>query len=126
MTTTEVAEFVDAAGNEDTHHVFISPGPISEDGETMPPSICIDWKVDLSIGQARAVGAELVRLADTLTPADPDALWPLTVALDAINDARGTTHTPESVAASLGIDPASMSKADTSRIAEHIGGVLMP
>lgn len=79
---------------------------------------------DLDAESTRVLGRSLLELADQFTPASPD-LSVFTVALDAINEKRGTSHTSESVAESLGIDPATMTKADTSRIAQHIGGVLM-
>jgi hypothetical protein len=61
---------------------------------------------------------------DELTPASEEGLRALTAALGAINDARGTSHTVESVAESLGmVEP--LSVAETSVIARHIGGVLM-
>lgn len=79
----------------------------------------------LSTEQAEAVlEGMLVQLREQM-PASPDYRGQIQVALDAINDARGTEHTPESVAKSLGIDLSSASEADASRIARHIGGVLM-
>jgi hypothetical protein len=61
---------------------------------------------------------------DDLTPASPGGLRSLSAALDAVNAARGTRHTVESVAEDLGMVPP-LSVAETSRIARHIGGVLM-
>lgn len=61
---------------------------------------------------------------DAYVEASPEGMRVLTMALDAINEARGTSHTVESVAESLGTQEP-LSVAESSAIARHIGGVLM-
>lgn len=109
-----LTERVDPAGVEETCAVFLDSG--LHDGGNGVASICIDLKVDLSPAQARDVGARLLELADLLTPASPAAIEAIAVPLSVINEKRGTSHTPQSVAESLGIDPASMTKAHTDAL----------
>lgn len=97
---------------------------VVHDGD-LGTTIRINHDVDLGIEQARAVGTRLLVLADELTPAVAPVRWPLRMALEAINERRGTSHTPESVAASLGIDLGAATEADVTRLARHVGGVLM-
>lgn len=59
-----LSEVVDPTGWEDTCSVFLSPSCLGEDGETLPASICISYRVDLSAPQARQVAARLLELAD--------------------------------------------------------------
>lgn len=74
----------------------------------------------LSIEQAeRLLKDMLVQLQEQM-PASPDYLGTIQVALDVVNDARDTDHTPESVASSLGIDLWNATKADATRMAKHI------
>jgi hypothetical protein len=75
--------------------------------------------------EARAAARRLNRYADEATPASELGLGAITMMLDAINDARGTSYTVESVAASLGMEQP-LSVAEASDIAKHIGGVLLP
>lgn len=70
------------------------------------------------------MGRQLVRLSRELYPASQEALRAVSAALEAINGARGISHTVEAVADSLGLEKP-LSEADVTRIAEHIGGVLM-
>jgi hypothetical protein len=82
-----------------------------------------------AVASALGVGAwELLGTGETfvaeVTPASDRGLRALTAALGALNDARGTDHTVESVAESLGMAPP-LSVAEASTIARHIGGVLM-
>ncbi|MCW2736113.1 helix-turn-helix transcriptional regulator [Nocardioides sp.] len=72
----------------------------------------------------RAPGADETFDVDELVTASPDALRALTVSLDAINAARGTHHTVETVAGDLGMIPP-LSVAEVGQMARHIGGVLM-
>lgn len=115
---------IPAHGGEDAHTVFVSPVSTDVEGGVIPESICIDSTVDLSREQAGEMGRHLVRLSRELYPASELGLSTLTVALNAINDARGTSHTLESVAASLGMEQP-LSEAEADDIARHIGGVLM-
>jgi hypothetical protein len=79
---------------------------------------------EFELEQAADVGRALLHLSEELTPASELGLRALSTMLSAINEGRGTSHTVESVAESLGMEQP-LSVAETSRIARHIGGVLM-
>lgn len=69
-TTTDPRDIIDPAGIEAPVAVFLDPGyPDGDDeGEVVPPSICIDRVLDLGPEQARAVARRLLELADAITP----------------------------------------------------------
>lgn len=58
-----LTEHVDPTGWEEPCAVFLDPAHASDEGEILPASICISYKVDLSPAQAREVAARLVALA---------------------------------------------------------------
>jgi hypothetical protein len=76
----------------------------------------------VSIDDVEAYGEEL----RAMKLASSDALAVLEAPLQIINDARGTSHTLESLAGACGVDDLEeATRADVSRMAHHIGGVLM-
>jgi excisionase family DNA binding protein len=80
-------------------------------------------------GELLLVSAEAVDShRDTLygmVPASSEALTALEVPLQAINEARGTQHTVQSVAYACEIDLEGATREDVGRMARYIGGVLM-
>jgi hypothetical protein len=110
-----------ASGGEDARTLFVSAASNDVEGGAIPESICIDSTVDRSREQAGEMGRQLFRRSREFYPASQEALRAVSAALDAINDARGTSHTVEAVADSLGLERP-LSEADVTHIAEHIGG----
>lgn len=123
---------IHADGGEEAHTVFIDPGQTSdEDGYVLPPSICIDRRVDLTPTQARQAASALTRLAEQLdpTPASP-------AVLGAIEDAAGWRGvTLGELATVAGVDLDSVTAADVTklgmalmhweqRLAEHLLRVM--
>lgn len=108
----------DPIGREEAAEVFF-------DGIDADGSVCISYKVDFSLEQARLVALRMLELVDQYTPATPAGLEALEVPLQAINDARGTSHTLQSLADECGVDLDHATVADQAQMARHIGGVLM-
>lgn len=80
---------------------------------------------ELTADEARELSGALARLSERLTPASGEPLRYFQVPLQAINDARGTHHTVESLAQACGVDLGALTKADVTAMAVYIGGTLM-
>jgi hypothetical protein len=113
-TTTETA-ITDPSGGEDACRVYRSPASTDIEGNTIPASICLDDRIDLSLEQAGNLGRALLRLVDELTPADPEYVAVLRVAAEA----RGVELSE--VAAVAGVDLESLSAADARKMGMTLG-----
>jgi excisionase family DNA binding protein len=75
----------------------------------------------VSIDDVEAYGPEL----RAMKLASAEALSVLEAPLQVINAASGSSHTLESLAGACGVELEEATRADVSRMAQHIGGVLM-
>jgi len=104
----------------------VTVGPVTAHlttgGSDDQPRVIIESKEDpaLSLALVSELVSELTHMVRSAQPLDPESLVPLQIALDAVNEVRGTSYTLEQVASDVWVDLKRATRADTFVLAKRL------